>query len=818
MKTTIEALCVSLLFCSLISPIGGADDEAVPTAETTAPSGEMSGSSVLNEKLAALRTQISQSPEGPRRGRFQWVLEHLLRFAERGKKIEELMSLVEKSLAAAREGKDASDAVPWFEKGKRKGLRMLDNGNVGLAFWVAKDGICLESFFDLEAEREFLSGTPMPFWSLSLSGPNGKTKELNSAGGFSSLEIKQSFVGESGSSAERMLSIEWSGAGDGLGGLSVECLMVMVGSKVSCPFVVNNPSATWSLRNVTFPRLAMGQIGCSDEDDFFVVPHGSGALRRSPLKTNFEFSGRYPGGWCSMQFLSHYDADCGLYVGIHDPWASTKDFSVRTTDKSRMETWVSWPAPDSGVPGNDWECPGEVLLQTFRGDWFDASQIYKEWAANNAKWWPRGDGFARSDTPPWFEDIAVWAQTGGSSEEVVEPVKKFAEYMGVPTALHWYNWHVIPFDNDYPHYFPYKDGFPEGVKALQKAGVRVMPYINGRLWDTDLDDFKNNAIRFCTKDEKGQPYIEEYGSGAKLSPMCPTTELWQRTVQDLVLRLVGPEVGVDAVYVDQVAAATPALCFDRTHGHPLAGGDWWNTTGYWPMLSELQKKLSQLYPDKALTTECNAEPYVHLFDGYLTWHFQYQDQIPLFAAIYGGKIQLFSRAYQGESWKGLAMRMKTGQALVFGEQLGWINPGVVSDPGSAAFLRRMARLRYALRDYLAHGEMARPPTLKGDIPTVTADWQWGGKSLVTTPAVLSGAWWAQDRRLTLIFVNVSDAAQNVELDFDAKRYWTQEPPFITVTQRTESGAEEPVREQPKSARNVRLGPQEAVAFEISAGK
>ena len=29
-----------------------------------------------------------------------------------------------------------------------------------------------------------------------------------------------------------------------------------------------------------------------------------------------------------------------------------------------------------------------------------------------------------------------------------------------------------------------KEGFDEGVSELQEAGVFVMPYINGRLWDT----------------------------------------------------------------------------------------------------------------------------------------------------------------------------------------------------------------------------------------------------------------------------------------------------------------------------------------------
>lgn len=84
--------------------------------------------------------------------------------------------------------------------------------------------------------------------------------------------------------------------------------------------------------------------------------------------------------------------------------------------------------------------------------------------------------------------------------------------MRVPVGFHWYLWHKIPFDNDYPHFFPAKDGFVKAVRDLEDAGVRVMPYINGRLWDADLDDFKSEGIKAVTKNEKGEPYIEDYGN------------------------------------------------------------------------------------------------------------------------------------------------------------------------------------------------------------------------------------------------------------------------------------------------------------------
>jgi hypothetical protein len=40
-----------------------------------------------------------------------------------------------------------------------------------------------------------------------------------------------------------------------------------------------------------------------------------------------------------------------------------------------------------------------------------------------------------------------------------------------------------------------KPGFAEGVRELQKAGVRVMPYINGRLWDTRAKGMEDDQFR-----------------------------------------------------------------------------------------------------------------------------------------------------------------------------------------------------------------------------------------------------------------------------------------------------------------------------------
>jgi hypothetical protein len=335
--------------------------------------------------------------------------------------------------------------------------------------------------------------------------------------------------------------------------------------------------------------------------------------------------------------------------------------------------------------------------------------------------------------------------------------------------VHWYNWHQIPFDDDYPHYFPTKPGFVEGVAELQAASVRVMPYINGRLWDKDTDDFESVALPGATKGRDGTPYIETYGSGQELAPMCPTQPVWRDKVKEIVLRLVGPECNVDGVYIDQVAAAAPRLCYDASHGHPLGGGHWWTMDGYWPMLTGLLKTMAERYPDKMLTTECSAEPYVQCFDAYLTWHYQHENAVPAVAAVCGEKMLFFSRAYKGNDQ--LAHRMKNAQALVFGEQLGWGPPEIIdTNPTTAAHLRRCARVRHQLLPYLAHGKLVRPPMVSGDIPDVTADWAWSGTWNVTDSALQRGAWQGEDGSVALIFANSTEEAIDFTWDFNAAAY------------------------------------------------
>jgi hypothetical protein len=696
-------------------------------------------------------------------------------------------------------------------------LTQVTAGDLQFTVCNSVTGLRIGRLLDTQSGQDLFATNPLPLFSLTLRRVNSTNQlTLNADAGW-----RQCAIQPHGPRFE----MRWSRPMDeALAGLSVTATVSPEAraSALRWKLRVDNTSTNWSVWRVVFPQVALADLGTNAA---VLFPRGPGELQYGVWDRPFTFHGDYPSGWCSMQFMAAYregENPTGLYVAVQDPWGSTKDLEVKSVPTTHnVQLSFDHPAPNMGLAGNNFVLEGEAVWQVLRGDWFDAAMIYKRWARREAKWWPRLTRDGRTDTPRWMRELNAWAMTGGAPAECVPAVKEFCGFLGVPIGFHWYNWHQIPFDNDYPHYFPAKDGFTQGVAELKAAGVFVMPYINGRLWDSHdrgAEDFEFTrlALAAATKQGDGSPYLEAYGSKetngepVRLGVMCPATPLWQNTVSNIVLRLLS-ECGTSAVYIDQVAAASPKLCLDRAHGHPLGGGHWWNE-GYWRMLDAIRRARPS---DTMLTTECNGEPFIRWFDGYLTWHWQFPGQVPAFPAVYGGTIQMFGRAYRGGDTKDLAFRMKAGQQLVFGEQLGWLDPGVVKEKENAEFFRQMVGLRAEFNRYFSAGEMARPPKLRGPIPTVRADWQWSGEWWVTTDAVLTGAWQLpQEKRMALLFVNVSDQSVPAHLHFSAAANGIHAS-VLRARRRNANGSKSDWQNWPATSdRSVVFQPRQAEAWEL----
>lgn len=566
------------------------------------------------------------------------------------------------------------------------------------------------------------------------------------------------------------------------------------------------------LRRGEFPLIEIKKWGT---DIKTLLPSGPGLIGTDPFIDSWKFGGTGPNGWSmTMGLYAMWDAktNYGLYFGLHDPDANMRSVSwTGNSKKSVTRIQVKTPFAKMTTECNAFQL-GDYVLQTFKGDWYDAAIIYRDWVRDQAKWYPKMGAQGRPDIPLWMKENCVFLMMSTDprwltpNRRVATPLNRmsektaeFRDATGVPGLVHWYLWHQNSYDNDYPHFFPAKEGFAEEVLKLQKRGdFRAMPYTNGQLWDTrdrGMEDWKftREGRAGAVKREDGslilQTFVlptsgkEEDGSSCVHVSMCPASQVWQDKVRENVLTAMN-QYNTQGVYIDMVGSVAPRVCFDASHNHDAGGGHWWMTEGYWKMfqriredmrkevsdfpLSPEQKEILKRDPDhlknRIITTECNSEIYASVIDGMLVWHWQGPNQIPAFCVVYGGVVPLCGRCSTGDA---LSVKMRVCEALTFGEQIGWFDANVMDDPEKFPFIRNAIRLRYQIREYFYRGEMARPPKWLDPMPTTSADWLWGGRPNRNTKNSVQTSLWRilnfeqkqkgveEVERAVLIFSNVS---------------------------------------------------------------
>jgi len=86
-----------------------------------------------------------------------------------------------------------------------------------------------------------------------------------------------------------------------------------------------------------------------------------------------------------------------------------------------------------------------ILWQLLRGDWFDAARIYGQWA--NSESTDEALSGRRLDWKHPAPRRRVWIRSAATPHR--GPSSCNSSGNPTPVAFHWYNWHQIPYDNDY---------------------------------------------------------------------------------------------------------------------------------------------------------------------------------------------------------------------------------------------------------------------------------------------------------------------------------------------------------------------------------
>jgi hypothetical protein len=417
----------------------------------------------------------------------------------------------------------------------------------------------------------------------------------------------------------------------------------------------------------------------------------------------------------------------------------------------------------------------------------------------------RGEG---TGTPDWYLHNPLWLNThwqchdifnnsGGDPNHVLSSVSALAERLDVSSlGLHWYEWQQGPdpdpaarykFDTHYPDYFPPRrpQAFKQAISSLRdKYQVYTMPYINGRIFDIGSDSYlRDDGEQYCTKSTPARvlrggyehPFAhdlkidtESYGSNATFCVANPFTPYWQNKIADTAAELIN-DWGVAGVYIDQIGASTPNMCWDASHDHTLGGGDWWRR-GYSQTLDRINARLSDsLEPGQQsehsehsehseqqqqqqqwpITTENSAEAYMGGVQGYLSLGTfrnslaltpsagnaaqTFSRLAPAFPAVYGGVYVGFGAEWSQKDWMDHDWwRGKLAAQFITGAQMGWFSvAGLAEDEkcgpmatggllmdeqhGSlVAYLQTLARTRILPRALIAltRGRLLRPVALR----------------------------------------------------------------------------------------------------------
>lgn len=615
----------------------------------------------------------------------------------------------------------------------------------------------------LPKDGENFVGAPVPLWEVTLRNRQGGKSA------FVSTDYPQQ------DKADGLLT--WDAAND-----TASC-------RVTVQIAADGDNLTnWKIRITELPgdwTVFQVKFPCYDwkleaTDNYrMILPTDRGLEMTNPLKTlpdktelwvRRKFRERkYPNCFATMQCFGLFSGNNLLYFAAHDPVPAVKTFYFEPDEEAgvirmRPSLWTGYRY------GEDYESfPWAFGMGT--GTWFDVALFYRKFALT-ASWTKEGSLEDSCKTPRWYQDTPMVLLKDYRGELYdADAFVKVAEYLQVPLLLHYYLWHKPAFDTDYPFLFPTIPEFRQDIKKLQAAGVRVMPYLNAYSADTAMDCWPQMEPMAIRKNEQLELHAQVWSQNRALAAMCPAHPLWQRILNSISMRCA--EMGLDAIYYDEVACSPSHNCYAEDHTH-TPGDEYAFVAGHRKIMRDIRREGREINPDLIFTSESAAEPYMDVLDGYLVGNGNAPNEVPVFEAVYHDYTITFGQYVFSNELDDPkcteAISGKCARQFITGAQFGWTRIPMLAiierRPEVAAFIKTLAHAKYKHADFLTRGRMLRPLTL--DVPTVKQTWllAWNDHTgtEITLPAVLHSIWIRNDTSIAVVMVNISHEDVQVSID------------------------------------------------------
>ena len=205
---------------------------------------------------------------------------------------------------------------------------------------------------------------------------------------------------------------------------------------------VRNRSERWTLYSVQYPFL--DRVVTEDDPAATVLTPskanvGGRLLKMSEYGRNTKlFSFEYPSD--RLQMCALMTGEAGIYIAAQDPECRAKTITVAPDGTVWFETLVE----NAGIPRKASGSIGySVTVGAFRGDWWTAAHLYRDWALKQ-RWTAKGKIAFRADYPKKPLDTHIWIIGGGTGEY---PRRTFAAmdrlWPDVGKNLTWSEWTAV---------------------------------------------------------------------------------------------------------------------------------------------------------------------------------------------------------------------------------------------------------------------------------------------------------------------------------------------------------------------------------------
>lgn len=502
---------------------------------------------------------------------------------------------------------------PWAPYvGQDSGYVRIGNGLLEIE--VRRDNGGIRSVVDKRSGVDLCAvkeGAWPLLWGITVVTPQGARDWVDNP------RTDRFWVVPSSTSSEARLELNWQG-------LRFQNGQRYPAARVTVTIVVHagSPLSVWSIKvespsaliitEIHFPMLSgIGVLGQVDDDDRLVVPDQEGRLFLNPARRLKWWGQTYPSAFANMQWLAYYDKEAGFLVMTRDVTGQSKTFYWHRGEEAKdahLGCAHLFPAAlETRVV-----VPYEVIVGTFRGDWYTAADIYREWASQ--QWWVRQ---ARvKDTPGWLKSVALgmeFCAYGCTSEPRDQNFDAFSrqvrnnqEFFGLPTLAMLWGWEKYGAWY-YGDYFPPFEGwgkFDEVVRLLHENNSYLNVFIGAWFVETSTALWTSGVPQpFAMRDADGTIKLARWEPGREWAFMDAFTEYWKRELVTTVSTLA--ERGVDCVQLDGFPWIEPQDDFSA-HGHPLGRGGDWQAQAWVDTLQRIRTAARAIKPDIVLSGEGGA--------------------------------------------------------------------------------------------------------------------------------------------------------------------------------------------------------------------